>query len=87
MKYAPLAFVVPPCDLSKIAVVVKPSGRNSITPPPVLFGVLVFGPRIETLSLISWPLFSSTRPPMKIASGFVFLIFVKVAWKFGAFGS
>ena len=87
VKYAPFAFGVPPSERWKIASVVYPSGRNSITPPPALVGLLVFGPSTLTLSLISWPLFSSTRPPMKIASGFVFLIRVNSAWKFVDFGS
>ena len=84
LRYEPFAFGVPPSDRWKRASVVKPSGRNSMTP---LLGLSVFGPRIDTLSLTSWPLFSSIRPPMKIASGSVALIFVIVAWKFGCFGS
>jgi len=52
--------------------VVKPSGSISFT--------LVLSPRTLTLSLISWPLFSSIRPPMKTEAGLVFLIFVNRAW-------
>ena len=64
----------------KIASVAKPSGRNSLTAP-------LFGPSTATLSLISWPLFSSTSPPTKTASGFVPLIFVNRASKFAERGS
>jgi len=79
VKNAPFAFGVPPSDRWKTASVVKPSGSISRT--------FLLSPSTATLSLISWPLFSSIRPPMKTASGFVFLIFVNVAWKFGDFGS
>ena len=72
LKYAPFACGVPPCERWKIASVVKPSGSISLT--------LLFDPSTATLSLISWPLFSSIRPPMKTEAGLVFLIFVNRAW-------
>src|SRR6266550_3837907 len=80
LKYASFAFGVPPSLRLKTESVVKPSGSMSFTAP-------LFGPSTETLSLISCPEFSSTSPPMKMASGLVALIRVNSARKLGCFGS